>query len=307
MFRLHSLLRCGLITRLVVACALVVVWASSAGAEPITVSVKSGRSFTAELDVRSNADKLWLRFSKESMSILRPIEWPSITEIRRGDQPLSIEQVRTAAIAANAELPPQPKAPIAKRAVEGGPRRGSFQTWNIRPAAAEEPLPARSPVRSIGFDAYLANWDADVEADGLYLSLSALDGTGLMTAVDGTLEVELIGDRRPPLTRGNAFPVLARWSRQVTAAEMENSGGYYRARLEFQALDPEYNLWINTHALVHVRFSVPGDGAFEASVDGVRMRGFTPVRDRAQAAFGTRFLPTEQSGRGRRESSTFGQ
>lgn len=291
----------------VVACLAVLATASQAAAEPITVSVKSGRRFTAEVDVRSNADKLWLRFSKESLSILRPIEWSSITEIHRGEQPLSIEQVRNDAIAANAAQPPKPKSPVAKRAVEGTPSRGSFQTWNIRTASAEEPLAPRSPVRSISFDAYLANWDADVEADGLYLSLSALDGTGFTTPVDGTLEVELIGERRPPLTRGNAFPVIARWSRQVTAAEMEQSGGFYRTRLEFQALDPEYNLWINTHALVHVRFSVPGDGAFEASLDGVRMRGFTPVRDRAQAAFGTRFLPTERTGRGTRESSTFGQ
>jgi len=294
------------IARLVAACAVVVATASQSTAEPVTVGVRSGRRFTAEIDLRSNADKLWLRFSKETSSILRPIEWSSITEIRRGEETLSIEQVRTDAIAANAALPPKPKMPLAKRAVEGGPSRGSFQTWNIRPTSAEEPVEPRQPVRSISFDAYLANWDADVEADGLYLSLSALDGTGFTTPVDGTLEVELIGDRRPPLTRGNAFPVLGRWSRQVTAAEMENSGGYYRTRLEFQALDPEYNLWINTHSLVHVRFSVPGDGAFEASVDGVRMRGFTPVRDRAQAAFGTRFLPSERTGRGHRESSTFG-
>lgn len=288
-------------------CSLVAASAVEAGAEPITVGVKSGRRFTAEIDTRSNAEKLWLRFNKDSMSILRPIDWSSITEIRRGEQSLSIEQVRTQAIAANAALPPKPKAAPVPRAVEGGPRSGSFQTWNIRPAAAEEPLPPRSPVRSISFDAYLANWDADVEADGLYVSLSALDGTGFLTAVDGTLEIELIGDRQPPLTRGNAFPVIGRWSRQVTAAEMENSGGYYRTRLEFQALDPEYHLWINTYALVHVRFSVPGDGVFEASVDGVRMRGFTPIRDRTQAAFGTRFLPTEKTGRGHRESATFGQ
>jgi hypothetical protein len=306
MLRLRRDFRSYSIARLVAACVVVVATVSDATAEPITVGVKSGRRFTAEIDVRSNADKLWLRFSKETSSILRPIEWSSITEIHRGEQPLSIEQVRNDAITANAALPPKPKTPLAKRAVEVGPSRGSFQTWNIRPTAAEESFPPRQPVRSISFDAYLANWDADVEADGLYLSLSALDGTGFTTPVDGTLEVELIGDRRPPLTRGNAFPVLARWSRQVTAAEMENSGGFYRTRLEFQALDPEYNLWINTHALVHVRFSVPGDGAFEASVDGVRMRGFTPVRDRAQAAFGTRFLPSERTGRGHRESSTFG-
>lgn len=288
-------------------CAVVWATALQATAEPITVGVKSGRRFTAEIDVRSNAEKLWLRFSKETSSILRPIEWSAITEIRRGEETLSIEQVRTDAIAANAALPPKPKATVVQRAVEGAPSRGSLQTWNIRPTSAEEPVAPRSPIRSISFDAYLANWDADVEADGLYLSLSALDGAGFTTSVDGTLEVELIGERRPPLTRGNAFPVLARWSRQVTAAEMDASGGFYRTRLEFQALDPEYNAWISSHALVHVRFLVPGDGTFEASLDGVRMRGFTPVRDRAQAAFGTRFLPTERTGRGTRESSTFGQ
>lgn len=312
MFSVGRNRRCSFFRRFALLCGVLCVLSSQvssspAWGEPITVGVKSGRRFTAEIDARSGADKFWLRFSKETSLILRPIEWSSITEIRRGEQTLSIDEVRTQVIAAEAARPAKPKPAIAKQAVEGTPPRGSFQTWNIRPTSAEEPATPRSPVRSISFDAYLANWDADVEADGLSLSLGALDGDGYSMPVDGTLEVELIGDRQPPLSRGNAFPVLARWTRQVTAAEMEKSGGYYRTRLEFQALDPEYNLWISSHALVHVRFSVPGDGAFEATIDGVPMRRFSPVRERAQQAFGTRFLPTERTGRGHRESSTFGQ
>lgn len=308
--------------------------ASDAQAEPVTVVVKSGRQFTAEIDPRSDGAKLWLRFSKETSAILRPIDWGAVTEIRRGEKTLPIETVRAEAIAANAALPKPAKGATPPPGERVGVRRavivkenlprGSVRAWPeapgtdvtsveelVRASAAEPVVPnaaatVREPVRSIGIDAYLANWDADVEADGLSLSVSALDGTGFGTAVDGTLEVELIGERQPPYSRGNAFPVLARWTKQVTAAEIEAAGGTYRTRLEFQALHPEYQLWLSNHALVNVRLLVPGDGAFEASVDGVPMRRFSPVRERAQQAFGTRFLPNEQTGRGHRESSTFG-
>lgn len=314
--------RSPLFRRLAAACglayALAIATLTTAEAdEPITVQVRSGRSFTAQIDERSDASKLWLRFSKETSSILRPIEWSAITEITRGDRLLPMNEVREQAIAAHEALLRQPKPATpsraavsptvaAPRAVEAPAPRGSMQTWNIQPASAAEPVAPRAPVRSISADAYLANWDADVESDGLFLSLAALDGTGFATPVDGTLEVELIGDRQPPLSRGNAFPVLARWTRQVTAKEIEESGGYYKTRLEFQALHPEYQLWLSSHALVHVRFLVPGDGAFEASIDAVPMRRFSPVRERAQQAFGTRFLPNEQTGRGHRESSSYG-
>ncbi|MCE9605396.1 MAG: hypothetical protein K8U03_10910 [Planctomycetia bacterium] len=275
-------------------------------AEPVVVHVKSGRRFTAEIDPRSDASHLWLRFSKEASAILRPIEWSAITELRQGNTVLPIERVRDQAIALRKTLPLKKTAPIESRAVVGSAAKGTFRTWPTVPASATAPLSEYSPVRSISVEAYLANWDADVESDGLLLSLAALDGTGLSMPINGTLEVELIGDRQPPLSRGNAFPVLARWSRQVTVAEMEASGGYFKTRLEFQALHPEYQLWLSNHALVHVRLLVPGDGAFEASIDAVPMRRFSPVRERAQQAFGTRFLPNEQTGRGHRESSSYG-
>jgi hypothetical protein len=274
--------------------------------ELVTVTVKSGRTFTAEIDPRSDAAKLVLRFSKETSTILRPIEWTAVTEIRRGEAVLPIETVRTQAIAENAARPKSMKPSPAL----GTSSRGTVRAWPVRPAAGEEESPnaaaVRGPVRSITVDAHLANWDADVEADGLSLSLGAFVGDGYAAAVDGTLEVALIGERQPPYSRGNAFPVLARWTRQVTAAEIEAAGGYYKTRLEFQAVHPEYERWVSNHALVHVRFLVPGDGTFETSIDAVPMRRYSPVRERTEQAFGTRFLPNERTGRGHRESATFG-
>ena len=311
------------LVRLVIAWAVALALLPRAQAEPVTgpvtvtgpvvVTVKSGRTFTAEIDPRSDESKLVLRFTKESSTILRPIEWGAVTEIRREDEVLPIDAVRARAIADHAALPTvvKPKQIVLR----GGSARSaspssSVRAWPVRPAAGEEELPGaaaiRGPVRSITADAYLANWDADVEADGLALSLGALDGDGYGAAVDGTLEVELIGERQPPYTRGNAFPVLARWTRQVTAAEIEAAGGYYKTRLEFQAVHPEYERWVSNHALVHVRFLVPGDGTFETSIDAVPMRRYSPVRERTEQAFGTRFLPNERTGRGHRESATFG-
>jgi hypothetical protein len=62
-------------------------------------------------------------------------------------------------------------------------------------------------------------------------------------------------------------------------------------------VQPEFDLdWIGV-GLVHVRLVVPGDGVFEDSLDGLRIRPYAPLRDRLEMNTGRRFLPTEGLGR----------
>lgn len=278
---------------------------ATAADDSLTVAVQSGRTFHGLLDAKTDAERLWIRSGRDGVTIDRPITWTSVREISRSGaavarELLIAEAVRLRAVPQAAEPRYVAKmSPIAAKTTAN--RTTGLQLWHV----AKEPVEfAEVPdvtVRWIEVDAYFANWDSDVEADGLVLDLEALNAVGETIPADGTLTVELFGERVPPLSRGNAFPMLGNWTRQVNAADFGR--GTLRLRLDFQGMHPDFNTIAGRFALVHVRFSVPGQGTFEASKDGLTLQGFSPVRERMQQAFGTRFLPTETTGRGHRESA----
>jgi hypothetical protein len=73
-------------------------------------------------------------------------------------------------------------------------------------------------------------------------------------------------------------------------------------KLPFQATHPEFDTDWFASGLVRIRFVVPGEGTFEESLDGIRTRPFSPLRDAMQRETGRRFLPSERTGRGQRSS-----
>lgn len=299
---------------LIAACAIFAPESSSAS--EVTVSLRSGRSFTGTIDRTSDDRNLRLRFGSEVTKIVRSINWNSVVAAKVEGRDVTATELKQLAAkerekstGADAAPTPQLVRPAISRsrptnsdAASATRPAGGVQLWRVPGRAAATNSPA-AVVRSISLDAYPANWDADVDVDGLLVSVTALDDFGRAVPVDGTLEVELIGETLPPYTRGEAFPVLGRWSRQLTSNDSAAVGGTYRERLPFQAAHPDYQLYFPRYSLVHVRLVVPGQGTFEASLDGLSMRGFTPVRDRLQAASGARLLPNEQSGRGKPLSS----
>ena len=286
--------------RTVVAC-LATIFSVADGAE-VTVTVQGGRTFQAEVDPRSDDRQLWLRFDSGKTTILRPIDWPSIVKLESNGAPMSVEQLRSSMPKNDTALPRPPRLD-SNKPMPG--MIGGMRMWRVPGGSPRDAAPPSATIRSLAVEVYMANWDADVDSDGIVLRFAALDEFGEPASVSGTVEVELVGERRPPYSRGNAFPILARWTRSVSAATPTTIGGYYRERLEFQAVHPDYQLAWPTYALAHVRLTVPGQGTFEASADAVALRGFTPVRDRLESASGTRFLPNEQTGRGKKLSSTF--
>ncbi|MBA4019116.1 MAG: hypothetical protein C0483_18270 [Pirellula sp.] len=271
--------------------------------DSLTVTVRSGRTFYGVLDAKTDPQRLWISSGRDGVRIERPIVWSSIRGISRSGVAVAgesliaeAERLRASQNAAEPSYVTKvpPAAPAANRAA-------GLQLWHVAKEPVEYAMAPDETVRWIEIDAYLANWDADVEADGLVLDLEALNASGETIPADGTLTIELFGERLPPLSRGNAFPMLANWTRQVTAADFGR--GTIRLRLDFQGVHPDFNTVAGRFALAHVRFSVPGQGTFEASKDGLTLQGFSPVRERVQQAFGTRFLPTETTGRGHRESA----
>ncbi|HVW38185.1 MAG TPA: hypothetical protein VHB99_12805, partial [Pirellulales bacterium] len=68
------------------------------GAEPeqIVVQLTSGRTFTAAVDDRTDASRLWLRFDRGGISILRPIAWQTIQSAWHDERALNATELQQA-------------------------------------------------------------------------------------------------------------------------------------------------------------------------------------------------------------------
>lgn len=59
----------------------------------MSVSLASGRKFTAALDSRTDGARLWLRFQRDRITILRPIDWNRVVMAELGGRQLPGEQL----------------------------------------------------------------------------------------------------------------------------------------------------------------------------------------------------------------------
>lgn len=258
----------------------------------LIVELTSGRQFRGTLDAASTNADLVLRSGAGGMTIRRPIRWERIERATLDGQPVEIAALQQLA----AEMP-QPARPTL-------PPRQPLSS--IQPPT--EPQPPPPAVVSIAFDARIANWDADVETDGLLLDLYPLAADGFLAPAGGTVEIELFASQRrelhhAPLSGGDTLELVERWSRPIDAADFTTRG--VRLKLPFGAVHPEFDsAWLaHYYGLVHVRFAAPGHGVFEASQDAIRIRPYAPLRDRLELYGGRRFLPTERTGRGANASA----
>jgi hypothetical protein len=255
--------------------------ATAQAAEPITVEVSGGRTFTGLVDRQTDDQRLWLRFEEGTGTLWRPVTWQRIARASHQGQDVPLDDLQQLAqrLASTRQivLEPQKTEPVAPQPVKPSP-----------PAALD-------------VEAALGNWDADVEADGLRLWLRLLDEQGLETTAAGTLEVELFAPRirkyhEGPQSRGYLVDLIERWTVPLPAESFRR--GTAVVRLPFGALHPEFDRGIDALGLVHVRLALPGHGVLEQSLDGVPLRPFSPVRDALLDNTGRRFLPTEATGRG---------
>ena len=140
----------------------------SQAAEPhFVVSVVSGRQFQGTIDATSNGSHVVLRTEKHGMMIRRPIEWHRITSATSDGNPADLVALRQQAIDRQPQLHDQPQSLI---------KRIELRTA-LPPdePAIESPPPVR--VALVAFDAYVANWDADLETDGLVLDVAPSTST----------------------------------------------------------------------------------------------------------------------------------
>jgi hypothetical protein len=250
----------------------------SAASEPVTVLLMSGRQFTGAVDVRTDDSQLWLRVESGPITLLRPIDWERVKSAQVGDKIITANELH--AESANIKS----AQAVVERADVGVPPLGGAQRLK------EE----SQPVRSIQIDAVLGHWSATTEATGIVVTLQPVDAYGNLVAIDGVLDVDLLGQRLTVVTEGNGFPQLGHWTTAVRPADFGPSGAVYE--FPFQAVHPDFHFDLESQGLVHARLSVPGQGSFETSQAMVRIRAYSSVRDHVQQATGSRFLPEEAVG-----------
>lgn len=266
--------------------------------ETVTVGTASGRQFHGEVDPRSNDQSLWLRAGKPESFVRRSIEWSRVLSVTVGEKHYSADEFRRLINSPDwqwasdplAEENVQPSRPIVPRSQpEDVSNLGKIGYWE--PAEPQQDLPPQ--VNALHIDAYIANWDSDVEVDGLVVHTYPLDADGVTVPALGTLEVDLIGEGPTNGASGNPFPVLGRWSQTIRPEEMGVNGAVLR--LPFQWIHPDFaSKWnVGSFGMVHARLSVGGQGVFEDTAAFTRIRPYSPVRDRMQQLRERRFWPGE--------------
>jgi hypothetical protein len=268
----------------------------SSAAEPqLEVLLASGRVFHGAMDAASTSEHLVLRSEQGGITLRRPMEWPQIVELKSDGVTIEVAQLREKVVAQEATKQTESRHGTKKIELRGD----AF----LDEAAADLPMELPPPrVAMVTFDARIANWDADLETDGLVIDVAPLDIDGQIVPVTGTLEVSLYARERrileqAPFSGGDTTELVERWSQPIAASQRFTGYGT-RLRLPFGTAHPELDSkWaVSPYGLVHVRFVVPGHGVFEDSRDGLRLRPFAPNRDRLQQSTGHRFLPAENLG-----------
>lgn len=264
--------------------------------EELTVHLQSGRSFTAQVDRRTDDAQLWLRFEYGASTVWRPIDWRRVVGVTYRGASFNQEEARTVAERIKSKgASEEPATDAYEERVE--PHGATLLTSAALSAGAA----SVGQVRSLQIDARVAHWTASPEVDGVVLTAAALDGAGCVVPVVGHLEVTLIGTRPEAArgkyvhSRGEPFPQLGSWTRQINTYASPTAEA--QVQLPFTRQHPEFNYDLGAYGLVYAKLVVPGQGVFAASADLVRVRPYSPVRDQLQQLEGERFFPLENARR----------
>jgi len=260
----------------------------------ISVEVASGRVFRGEVDPKTDDRHLWMRFGAGAVIVQRPIRWESVAQVRFGNLDIPAQEFRDLVDSLRAKIGTKMSEAKTNLLIIGDSTKQNAGVSSSR----EEYSRQVERVRSLAIEATVANWDADVEVDGLLVCVYPLDVEGHLVELGGTLQVELIGRENVALARGSSFRRLGRWSRKVEANDFGLRGAVYR--LPFQGAHPQFDTGYSAHGAVHARLVVPGQGVFEATASDVRVRPPSAFRDDLQQGTGHRYFHGERTGRGQR-------
>ena len=268
--------------------------------EPVSVELTSGRVVSGQVDSRTDQDKLWLRNDLGTGYMVRPIDWDRVQSVTLAGDRFSSQQFQSVVGDVRQSYPRPEQAAGPSNRISVGPKEQSRELV-ADPAYDRAVSSARSEtpkVRSLAIDVRVANWDADLETDGLLVDVYPLDADGAIVPVRGSVEVTLMAPRAGMVLRPQPFVRLGHWSKQINPDDFGPDSA--RCRLPFQSFHPELSRDWASHGVVYARLSVPGQGVFECTEGTVRITPYSASRDYLQQTTDRRFFPMESVSRGRR-------
>ncbi|PQO38470.1 hypothetical protein [Blastopirellula marina] len=258
----------------------------------VELTTASGRTFRGKLSPKSNFDTVRITSSRGSIELTRPIAWKTIRELTINEQPATFEQLKTLIHRVHEDESAGDSTP-------GLISIGPSQTISNENEVAVEQLEANqksAPVASLSAWATYKNWDSDPSVDGLEVTFSAEDAQGMPTAARGYLEAELYAFQDQsysavPHGRGARFERIGSWriSLNQTTARYDSRV----ARLPYQGNSPVTDGRISSAGILVMRLVIPGQGTFSASLDDVRLRPYSAIRDSNQLSGNPRFMGQE--------------
>lgn len=247
----------------------------------VVVTLDDGRQLAGQIDGDSTPELLAVRHEDERILLVTRVDWNRVASAAVDGQVVSRDELR----AHLAELAtPRPTWFV----IEENAGTALPTPTAARPLSTAAPRPV-----AVQIDAALANWDADAEADGLRLWITAVDAQGQPVPTTGSVSASLLGTRHERGRQPNVGAELDRWS--VSLGERDIAQQVATLQLPFQRIDPLRDEALLPDAVLTVRFSARGAGTLAASVP-VCLRPLDPLRDQLQQQRRGRVLPGEYTG-----------
>lgn len=288
--------KCSVVIAIGLLCGQIWCSNSTLGGETVTAILRDGRSVFGVVDTRTDADYLWLRRTSGGFDLVSGFAWNDVLEGRTASGQLDRSTFRD--WASGKKQPGRLFAEIEPTAtVDHQP--ASAQLLPEPSASFKAPRPDTLPLKTLIVQAELAQWDKDVQPDGLRIFVSPLDARGRIVPVDGRIEFTLViqteqlDGRLSPLQKPE-FLEGDRISYIVKRDHFSSGPGFYE--LPFDKWHPDFDPNIAFEGLLYARLSVPGKGVFEASDARVCLRELSRFRDQLQYFTPGRYWPLESSG-----------
>ncbi|WDI40467.1 hypothetical protein [Bremerella sp. P1] len=243
----------------------------------VELTTASGRTFRGRISPKSDFNTVHLTTSRGSIELSRPISWTAIRHLTINELPASFEKLATL---------------ITKVQTEERQTKGAANVITLGPPVtprenqvAVEQLeagPTTAPISTVSSWATFKSWDSDPSVDGLEVTFTPEDAQGLPTAARGHLEAELYAFQNAsfssvPHGRGARFVKIGSW--RIPLDQTFPRYDSRVARLPYQAISPATDGRVSPLGTLVIKLVVPGQGTFSASLEDVRLRPYSSIRD----------------------------
>lgn len=265
--------------------------------EVVEIVSASGRTFRGRISLETDATALHLATTQGTIQVTRPIAWEAIAQVRIDSRPATLEELVQLAVERKKAEPREPKNDVLTLGPSPPPEHALPTTALATYTEAMDTIPAaESRVAYLSASAHYKNFDADAAVDGLEVHFAAMSAAGHPVATEGHLEAELYVFRKQsfqdvPHGLGARFERISTW--RIPLHNTHAHGNGCVASLPYQGVSPAEDGRIVPHGLLVLRLVVPGQGTFSASLDDVRLRPYSAVRDANELRGNARHVSSE--------------